>query len=122
MANSKIELRGYFEALLDGSFSVAPTPMVNSSSPSEVQTAILTVGDNISTPAPGSKGVLISLPVASTSAQVRTLKSTTTDTGFPLPGTEQFIVLPLDPTNLPAAIIITVTSSDDTAPTSFRYF
>lgn len=122
MANSKIELRGYFESLLDGSVSISPTPMTNPTSPSEVQTAILTVGNNISTPPPGSKGVLITLPAASTTTQVRLLKSDTGDVGFRLPDDASFIVLPFDSGSLPPAVIINVSTADDTESTSFRYF
>lgn len=122
MANSRIEVRGYFESLLDGSVSINPAPMVNPTSPAEVQTSILEVGDNSSTPPPDAIGVLISLPTASTTDQSRLLKSDTGDVGIPLPPTGGFVVLPFDVDNPPTAVIITVTSSDDTEATSFRYF
>jgi hypothetical protein len=122
MANSRIELRGYFESIPDGSVSIAPTPMENPTSPSEVQTAILTVGDNASTPPPNAMGVLITLPVASTTDQSRLLKSDAGDVGFPLPQTANFVVLPFDPSNPPTAVIVTVTTNDDTEVSTFRYF
>jgi hypothetical protein len=121
MANSKIELRGYIESLPDGSVSLAPTPMVNLTSPVEVQSAILVVGDNSSTPAPDSIGVLITLPVATTTNS-RVLKAETLNSGFALPPLGGFIVLPFNPSSLPPAVIITLTTSADTLPTTFRYF
>ena len=117
MAQSVVNIQGYFDSIPSGAGSIA-LAITNTTPPDHREQIVLASGDNTITVPALSDGVLI-IP-DSTSTVTKTLKGDTGDTGVEVSPTKPTLLT--WPSTPPASFILTTNGADTGKYTTFLFF